>query len=64
MSPERKPPHVAVKRILRQVGDMVENLLETEGLEPSDLRGIGIAAPGQVDRKTGQLRFGLRKRPL
>ncbi len=49
---------VTVDGLLQQVGDLVDGLLKAQGLDSGDVAGVGIAAPGQVKRKTGQLRYG------
>ncbi len=49
---------VDVDGLLRQVENMIEQFLEDEPSLRSEIQGIGIAAPGQVDRRSGQLVFG------
>jgi glucokinase len=66
LEPIRRP--ATARSVLEQVRDIVDRLLADhfEGQEPPV--GVGIAAPGQVDARTGTLKFspglGLRNVPL
>ncbi len=56
-------------RFVEGVGRSVESLTQTVGLAPSQLRGVGIGAPGPVDAARGLIHFlvnvpGWREVPL
>lgn len=49
---------VTVRGLLNQVEDLIEQEIKKEDIALKELRGIGIAAPGQVNLPVGVLEFG------
>jgi glucokinase len=43
--------------VFRQIDEAVQQLLAEAGLERSAVRGMGMGIPGQVDPRTGQVRY-------
>ncbi len=42
-----------VERIVRMIGEVIDETLATTGASRSKIRGIGVGAPGPLDRKRG-----------
>ncbi len=49
--------HAGPDDVLRRIGDLANSLPNTEGLEGSTLRGVGMGVPGLVDVASGTTKF-------